>query len=402
MARLTKQQLQAVKDKYGVSELWSWSKLDSAIISPYLYFLKYILHVKEDRDDSAYAPLGSICHSALEAFYNGEIQYEDMIGNFEEGWLTAIDIADLKFDRNDASKNSKIAIKYKENLQHFFQNHTRLLYKPVLEKFVAAKIGDHVFQGYIDVTFKDDQDYYHIIDWKTSTIYTGKTAQEKCGQLVIYAIALNQMGVPLDKIRCAWNFLKYVTIEYKQKNGAVKSRNVERCKIGESLQANAKMWLKSHGYSESETDRYLQILLDTNNIASLPEEVQQLYKISDCYVYIDLDAKLMQHWCDYIIQAISDIKLREKEYEAKKSDMAFWDTDESIKSQEYFLATLCGYSPSLHRPYKLYLEKQQENKNGNMFAGIGSESDSSFGKATKRINNSGRDIQLDLSWLDNI
>ena len=34
-----------------------------------------------------------------------EIEYKDMIGEFADGWLTAIDIADLKFDRNDEEKN---------------------------------------------------------------------------------------------------------------------------------------------------------------------------------------------------------------------------------------------------------------------------------------------------------
>lgn len=82
------------------------------------------------------------------------------------------------------------------------------------------------------------------MDWKTSSIYKGKKAENECGQLVVYAIGLNQQGVPMDKIRICWNFLKYVSIQYEQANGAVKTREVERCKIGESLQTNAKMWLK--------------------------------------------------------------------------------------------------------------------------------------------------------------
>lgn len=395
MARLTREELTAVKEKYGVSELWSWSKLDTAIISPYLFYLKYIRHVEEDRNDSAYAPMGSICHSALEAFYNGEIKYHDMLSHFEDGWLTAIDLADLKFDRNDPNKNANIARKYKENLLHFFSNHTKLKYKPALEKFVAAKIGDHVFQGYIDVTMKDEEENFHIIDWKTSTIYTGKTAQEKSGQLVIYAIALNQMGVPLDKIRCAWNFLKYVTVEHPLKNGSTKVRDIERCKIGESLQANVKMWLKTYGYSDEITDEYLRELLDSNSIKVLPPEIQALYKISDCYVYIDIDQEVVSYWMDYINKAIADINMRIEEYKARNTDLAFWDSDESIKENEYFLSTLCGYSPILHRPYHAYLEKKNEGKNGgNLFAGVGSQTSASAKRESEP--------ELDLSWLNDM
>ena len=76
----------------------------------------------------------------------------------------------------------------------------------------------------------------------------GAKAENESGQLVLYAIGLNQQGIPMDKIKIRWNFLKYVTIQYEQKNGTVKTREVERCKIGESLQSNAKTWLKAFGY----------------------------------------------------------------------------------------------------------------------------------------------------------
>ena len=43
MSRLTGEELKAVMQKYGVNELWSWSKVDTAINSMYEYFLKYVL-----------------------------------------------------------------------------------------------------------------------------------------------------------------------------------------------------------------------------------------------------------------------------------------------------------------------------------------------------------------------
>ena len=397
--RLTTEQLEAVKKRYNTDTLWSWSKVDTAINSMYEYFLKYVLRIKEDRTDCAYAPMGGICHSTIEDFYSNKIKFKEMIEQFNDGWMTAIEIAELKFDRNDATKNSSIASKYKENLEHFFRTHKKIPFNVVLEKFMTAKIGDHVFQGYIDAIYKDADGNYHIVDWKTSTKYSGKTAEEKCGQLVVYAIGLNQVGVPMDKIKICWNFLKYVSIQYQQKNGVVKTREVERNKIGESLQSNAKVWLKEKGYA-NQMDDYLKLLLDTNSIEVLPEDVQAMYTISDCYVYVPLTQTLIDKWVNTIITTIADVKLREADYAETKNDRAFWDTDESVQAQSYYFATLCGYSPNLHLPYKAYLEKLDAAKNGSMYNGVGSESDDVVTTTNKVIHKDQDNV--DLSWLDNI
>lgn len=402
MARLTSEELQTLIKNEGVSRIWSWSKWNCFHISPYEYFLKYILHKKEDRTDCIYTTTGGIAHDIMERRYTGKLPYERMIDDFEDGWVTAFNIAEMKFDRNSPEKNDKISQKYYENLKHFFMNHTPLKYKPVIEQFVKAKIGDNLFQGYIDVCFKDDEGNFNILDWKTSSIYKGKKAENECGQLVVYAIGLNQQGVPMDKIRICWNFLKYVSIQYEQANGAVKTREVERCKIGESLQTNAKMWLKKLGYAD-QVDDYLKLLLDTNGIECLPKEVQEKYIISDCYVYVPLTDELINRWKETIISTINDIELREKDYEETQSDKAFWDTDESVEAQSYYFSTLCGYSPNLHLPYKAYLERTEKAKDGDVFSGVGSPTvESSPVVQTNKVIHQKDTENVDLSWLDNI
>lgn len=402
MARLTSEELQTLMKNEGVSRIWSWSKWNCFHTSPYEYFLKYILHKKEDRTDCIYITTGGIAHDIMERRYTGKLPYEQMIDDFEDGWVTAFNIAEMKFDRNSPEKNDKISQKYYENLKHFFINHTPLKYKPVIEQFVKAKIGDNLFQGYIDVCFKDDEGNFNILDWKTSSIYKGKKAENECGQLVVYAIGLNQQGVPMDKIHICWNFLKYVSIQYEQANGAVKTREVERCKIGESLQTNAKMWLKKLGYTD-QVDDYLKQLLDTNDIECLPKEVQEKYIISDCYVYVPLTDELINRWKETIISTINDIELREKDYEETHSDKAFWDTDESVEAQSYYFSTLCGYSPNLHLPYKAYLERTEKAKDGDVFSGVGSSTvESSPVAQTNKVIHHKDTENVDLSWLDNI
>lgn len=402
MARLTSEELQTLMKNEGVSRIWSWSKWNCFHTSPYEYFLKYILHKKEDRTDCIYTTTGGIAHDIMERRYTGKLPYEQMIDDFEDGWVTAFNIAEMKFDRNSPEKNDKISQKYYENLKHFFMNHTPLKYKPVIEQFVKAKIGDNLFQGYIDVCFKDDEGNFNILDWKTSSIYKGKKAENECGQLVVYAIGLNQQGVPMDKIHICWNFLKYVSIQYEQANGAVKTREVERCKIGESLQTNAKMWLKKLGYTD-QVDDYLKLLLDTNDIECLPKEVQEKYIISDCYVYVPLTDELINRWKETIISTINDIELREKDYEETHSDKAFWDTDESVEAQSYYFSTLCGYSPNLHLPYKAYLERTEKAKDGDVFSDVGSSTvESSPVTQTNKVIHHKDTENVDLSWLDNI
>lgn len=402
MARLSKEELDKIKEKYNVSRIYSWSRVNTFMTSKFEYMLKYVKHEPEDRQDCGYAPLGSIAHDTLDAFYEGKISYDDMISQFEDGWVTAVDIADLKLDRNDEEHDASIKKKYHEDLQHFFKNHVKYEHKLLIEKPIIAKVGANVFVGYVDALFKDGEGNYHIVDFKTSSKYAGKTAEEKSGQLVVYAMGLIQAGVPLERVRICWNFLKFCNIEYHQKNGAVKTKIAERYKIGDSLKTNAKMWLKDAGYSEEEVDDYLKLLIDTNNIDVLPDEVRCKYKMTDCHVYVPLTQELIDKWTNIITTNIRDICAREKDYAETGSDQAFWDDEESVKKESYYYATLCGYSPSKLLPYKAYLDQlEKQKKCMDFFSGVGNDSENNVVTNNDICNNSSTD-EVDLSWLDEI
>lgn len=394
--RLTSEELQKVKDKYGVDELFSWSKVNTFMTSPYEFYLQYVLRKKPDVDNCAYAPMGGCAHQIIEDYYSGKIKYEEMIECFEDSWMTAIEIADLRFDRNDSEKNESIKNKYKEGLECFFRNHKPLENKVELERFLSAKIGDYVLQGYADAITKDEDDNFVIIDWKTSTKYSKKALEEHSGQLTVYAISLMQLGVPLERIRCAFNFLKYCNVEVTMKNGNKKVRTIERYKLGEGLVSNCRMWLKEYGCSEEETDEYLKQLIDSNSIECLPTEIQQKYTLDDTYVYIDLNEKLVEKWTKEIIANIKDIELRRADWEETKNDKIWWDDENSVKAQSYYFSTLSGYSPNLHKPYKEYLEKLEASKNGDIFGNLGMSTTTSTNKVIENKN------EVDLSWLDSI
>lgn len=412
--RKTWEELQIIMKQVGCSRIWSWSKWNCFKNSWYEYYLRYIAKVDEDRANSIYVTTGGLSHNILESFYDGKIPYEQMADDFEDGWITAFDIAALKFDRNDEVHNNKIADRYYDNLRHFFVNHKPLKYKIMIEQFVKVMIGNNLFQGYIDACFKDDDGNINIVDFKTSSIYKGKKAEDESGQLIIYAIGLNQQGIPFDKIRICWNFLKYVSVQYEQANGTVKTREIERCEIGKKLQSNAKVWLKKFGYVD-QIDDYLKQMLDTNGIECLPKEIQDKYVISDCYVYVPITQALIDKWENDIITTITDIELREKDYYRMKTkglseevcSKAFWDDDEAVAKKSYYFATLCSYSPSLHLPYKAYLDRLEQQKNGqDVFNGLCGGDDTTIASVdipiNKKVCQNNKEPEVDLSWLDNI
>lgn len=416
--RLTTNEIDKIKEKYGVNTLWSWSRLEKARNYLYEFYLTYIANIKEDRLDCVYGIMGGLCHDILEKLYNNELQYEDMESYFDTNWTTVIDVADLKFDRNDSEKNRSIAAKYKENLAHFFKYHVVIPYKVITEHFILTKFTDDIiFQGYTDVIFKDDDGLYNIIDFKTSTKYTTSTQKEKCGQLVCYAIGLSQLNnISFKDIRIGWNFLKYVSVKCVQANGSTKIRDIERREIGSSLASSAKMWLKKLGYAD-QIDEYLSKMVLENSIDCLPDDVKEKFTISDCYVYVDLTEELINYWKKIAVETITDINKRIEAYEtalttnSDEADKIFYDSQENIAKESYYYATLSGYSANLNKPYKIYLEKLDEKKNGIItYDSLGSElSDDDMDelirdiKITKETKNPVDDTDtMDMSWLDGL
>lgn len=388
--RKTYEELQVIKDKYGVDTLWSFSKFNSYRTSKYEWLLKYVLKKPANNEKiSAYGALGGAVHDTLEKFYNKELEYKDLVVEFDDAFTTNIDIAGLYFDRCDSTKNSNIKDKYYKDLVHYFSNFTPISQKTIMEMFLTIKITDKIiFQGYSDCLHKNELGEYIISDFKTSTKYSGKKIDKEAAQLLLYSEALRQMGVPKEKIKCRWLFLKYVTIDCEQVNGKIKSRDIERHEIGEKLQSSVKVWLKKLGYEEQLLE-YLDDLVQTNDIKCLPEDVQAKYKIRDCEVYVDNIWELYEELKEEIIETVTEIEKNVKRFKETKDEKLFWDDDESLKAQSYYYNNLCDYTIQTMKPYKDYLDRVKAEKEGDLFGG------------SKKKNNDEFDIE-DLSWLDEL
>lgn len=389
--RMDFKSLNKIKEKYGVDTLWSFSRFDNYRNSHYEYFLKYILHATpKNKTDSAYAPIGGAVHDILEKFYTGVISYEEMIDEFEDVWSVNIDTLGFAFNKGDNDKNSNIQNKYYKDLQHFFTHYIPISKKVQCEQFLLAKITDDIlFQGYGDCIFKDGEDYY-IEDYKTSTIYSGKAINDHAAQLILYAVALSQMGVPKGGIKCRWNFLKYVTVDYAQVNGTIKSTNVERCTLGEKMTSKAKVWLKKLGY-ENQIDELLEDMIRTNSLDCLPDDVKEKFLVKDCYVYVDNIFEKYGTLKEEIIETIHEINDKTKEYNSTKDEGVFWDDDDTCKRQSYYFSNLSEFSIEQLKPYAEYLKKLEQEK----------EDPLGMGNILNK-NKANDDSEDDMSWLDSL
>lgn len=393
--RLSYEELEKVKQQYEVDILWSFSRFNCYRTSKFEYLLKYVQKVKENNDKmSAYAPLGTVCHDNIEAYYDDKLSADSLPDEFDEAFTVNIDIAGLCFDRCDSTKNENIKTKYYKNLMHYFENFKPMDVKPTLEQFLTIKVtNDIVFQGYADCLSIEDG-YCIVTDFKTSSIYKGKKAEKESAQLVLYSEALRQKGFPKDKIKARWAFLKYVDIDCEQVNGKIKTRTVERAEIGTALQASAKTWLKKYGY-EDDMLMYLDALAQSNDIKVLPDEVQKKFVIKDCYVYIDNIWDFYDELKEEIITTIAEINEKTEKYnELKDTDIdaaehLFWDDDETLKNQSYYFNNLSGYRISTIKPFADYLNRINEDKNLDLL-GLNNE------------NKNETQEQDDLSWLKDL
>jgi len=339
-----------------------------------------------------------------------------MLAYFDDLWTLNIDIAQLRFDRVDQEKNLSLKNKYYKDLVHFFKNHVPIKDKIILEQFITIKFGKEYLQGYIDAMKIDKDGNLHIVDWKTSTIYSGDKKLNECGQLVVYAIGLMQQGVAREKIRICWNFLKYTTVtktlkaflkdennkfvldDNGQKVRKTSKSNIRRSDIGESLVSSVKTWLKEFSYSQQEIDDYIAEIISTNSIACLPDKVKELYKFEDCYVYVDLSDDLINTWTSYVSDTIKTIRKNEILYLENKveNEKLFFEDIEDVRKQNYYFLHLCSYSANLHKPYKAFLESL-EHKNEIILPSFNTSTATSDEESCKEIAN--EDLSL---WLNDI
>lgn len=276
-------------EKYGEDfTIWSYSRLSTFKNCQHEYYLSRIL--KKENENNYWAILGKLSHDALEDFYNGKIKYDDMLTRFEHNFLD-YEMSDLKFVKDEA-QNERMIKKYKDCMVHFFKNHHIVPFKVISEREVWIDLGIAAFIGYIDAIHKDEDGNFVITDYKTSSMgaeYKGENLLHKQEQLLLYALALHQMGVPLDKIKIRWNFLKYTNINYNHminvtylKNGKHTTSCVKKLELISKIAPQLKKDMLEHDpdADPKEVNAAIKQWKLDNDFSNLPQWLQDRYTLS--------------------------------------------------------------------------------------------------------------------------
>lgn len=314
MGRKTEKELNNIRKKYGVDTIWSWSRYNCYKNSPYEFYLKYIKKIEPDKQDSIYLRAGGGAHEIIEDYYNDIINYEDMEVKYDE-LLFELQLDGYEYNRMDSDRNIDTGNRYEDNMRLFFKEHIPIRYNPIIEKSITIKVGKHIFVGYIDVCFNANGTIV-VGDWKSSTIYTGEKAIKERGQLVLYTLGLVQAGVPLEKIIFSWNFMKYKTIKYKQKDGKIKYRNMER---------------------------------------RLSHEHLDVIDVTDCWISQKITQQELDEFEKKIEKDLDEIVDRINNYE-NNQDENIWMGEVVDNKNIFYFENLCGYSEKLHVPLREYYE----------------------------------------------
>lgn len=364
MGRLKKEQLELIKEKMGVEELWSFSKVSTFTQCSWLYYLKYVKKIRV-KGDSCYTWWGTAGHDLIQGLYDGEHTYEEMANKLEEKILeyNLLDDPKLKFPEQSQFES------YIANLRHYFSNVKKLPYKVVNEKPVLASFeGDekYVFSGYIDSEFFDEDENFVILDYKTSSLsgFSGKKLLEKSRQLMIYAMGISMFGrmiegkmtpIPIDKIKLRYDMMKYLNVTYPQKNGELKTTKAERrgwvgkiavplrkdlegvekdiekaekeiakldkkrnAKVrteeekvelsNQILEIHAKIDdLKENHFNIIEINDMVEYAINNNTLDNMPQFVQDKYVVTDCYIDVPLDKEIIEEFKSELIDTLNKI-----------------------------------------------------------------------------------------------
>lgn len=348
MARKTGKELEELMKKHNVNTIWSWSRFNCHVASPYEFFLKYILKEKEDAEPSIYGVQGGLIHEIIERFYLGKIKYEDMINEYED-CLFKLQLQGLKYNRVDEESNTKVGIKYEGCIREFFKNHKKINHKMHIEKFIDIKVGRHLYQGYIDAVCKIGDKVY-ILDWKSSTEYTGEKAQKELGQLKLYAYGLYKKGIKAEDILVGWIFLKYYTFTFIQKNGKEKSMNIERVTDPmevKTIKNNIDGKLKELGYIVEDYADY--------KFEELPDDIKNYYKVEDCITTFSHTAEQLEEFASEVALKTDEIVDKMKIYE-ETEDEEIWLGEVVDSKNVFYFNNLAGYSYKKHKPFAEYIE----------------------------------------------
>lgn len=333
-----------IKELRSRSEMvYSFSRLGSLHNCEYGYFNSYI--ERKNQIENIYTNLGSFVHDSIEAFYKKEISKKDMLSDYENK-LIEMEMKNINFP------STKIGLSWKSDINHYLKNFKSLDGKINLEKAFLCEFDGIHMTGRIDAIrpSKKGKPYVDIIDWKTSSKFSGDKLQDAGRQLLMYKHAI-ETTTPFKVDKLMWCMLKYVNVCYKQKNGKLKERMLNRGKWVSEMRKTFTGDLKKLEYDELEIEILLDKASENNNMDNLPAELRAKYWLEDCYVEYEATDERMLELNTYVKETVSEI-------ESKSKNAEDWKPVEINKYNSFYCSNLCG-----HRQHcSFYQDFINENK----------------------------------------
>lgn len=343
--------------------VYSHSKLSSIDNCLYGSYLTYIKH--EKGCNNIYALAGGKIHDKLEQIVNNDCDESVLFSTLQEE-LSDYEMLGISFpkDRNgeDSIRNGWIA-----NMTHFCNTFKKPKGKFITEEFLILKIDDnHFLQGYCDlIKIVDEKNkVVSVYDWKTSSQFSKDDLIHHGRQLVIYQMALEQLGYTVKE--CAWIMLKYCTIEYigkKRSNSKTETmieKICERKKIVQELKSDIEFQLSKDGYGEIDIEIMVNEALKNNSLDSLPDDIRNRYKIIPYVRTYEVTDEVKEECLNYI-KEISHLWESLDEKETSYIPRKFTKTTTTGKEVDdiFFCLNLCNHKGCPH--LKKYLDTKQNH-----------------------------------------
>lgn len=327
-------------------KVYSFSKLGSFLNCEYEYYNTYI---KRNRGiENIYTEMGSLIHDNLEEIYKGNRDIDTFRKNYSNK-LIETDLNGVKFP------NEKIGQSWQNDVGHFLNNFNKINKKMSLEKLIVFEIVPGIWmQGYIDVIFPSDKGkpYVNILDWKTSSKFSGKKLKEAGRQLLMYKLGIEATtNFKVDKVM--WFMIKYIYVCSYGKT-KIKRKMCNRGKWVKEVRSQLEKEMRSMNIEDFEIEMLLDESVENNNIDNLPQEIKDKYWLEDCFVEYDASKENIEELKKYVADTVNKIENKDKE------DKNEWNPVEITKYNSFYCSVLCGHRKTCEF-YKAFLDKNSDN-----------------------------------------
>lgn len=318
-----KEKIQQLRDEGNT--IYSISRLNTIDECGWEYWQTYIEHLQGK--DNIYGFTGTKIHKCLENIQEGiKVDFPLEIKKM----LDEAKFLDIVFP------NEKIEEKWKKNIVSFAQNYRAPAYNKVeTEKLFLVELNGKYLQGIIDLVIYNEDETISIRDYKTSSKFSNADLEEKGRQLILYGLAMEQMGYKIKDL--AWEMLKYVEISYKLKNGNIRTTISERGFVLEKLKSDIIKEMKAlKKFDDLEIEMLVDTAIESNSFEPLPKSIKDKYTIKDYICYYDFTEERKNE-----TKAFIKAKIDEIENFIDKKD--WWEPKEITPYTSFYCQNLCNH-----------------------------------------------------------